>query len=86
MNNEEVIKKLEELCEVKGYNYTVITDKDVEALHKAIKALKNEPKKGEWIHYLGCGVGKAVCSECGQLGETKKYCGNCGARMRGGYS
>lgn len=40
--------------------------------------------QGEWIHYLGCGIGKAVCSECGQVGETKKYCGNCGAKMKGG--
>lgn len=39
--------------------------------------------QGEWIHYLGCGIGKAVCSECGQIGETKKYCGNCGAEMEG---
>lgn len=40
--------------------------------------------QGEWIHYLGCGIGKAVCSECGQVGEIKKYCGNCGADMRKG--
>ena len=42
-----------------------------------------EKTQGEWIHYLGCGIGKAVCSECGQVGEIKKYCGNCGAYMRG---
>ena len=42
-----------------------------------------ERPQGEWIHYLGCGIGKAVCSECGQVGEIKKYCGNCGAYMRG---
>ena len=86
MTIEEAIKKLEELCEYKGYNYTVITDKDVEALHKAIEALKDERPQGEWIHYLGCGIGTAACSECGQVGETKKFCGNCGRRMRGGYS
>lgn len=40
MTDEETIKKLEELCEYKGYNYTVITDKDVEALHNAIEALR----------------------------------------------
>lgn len=40
MTDEETIKKLEELCECKGYNYTVITDKDVEALHNAIEALR----------------------------------------------
>ena len=43
MTNEEAIKKIEDLCEYKGYNYTVITDKDVEALHIAMKVLKNEP-------------------------------------------
>ena len=42
-----------------------------------------ERPQGEWIHYLGCGVGKAMCSECGQLEESKNYCGNCGADMRG---
>ena len=50
------------------------------------ETLKDAQPTGEWIHYLGCGIGNAICSNCGQLGETKKYCGNCGARMRGGYS
>lgn len=50
------------------------------------KGAEKEKTEGEWIHYLGCGVGNAICSVCGQLGETKKYCGNCGRRMRGGYS
>lgn len=48
-DNEEAIKKLEELCEYKGYNYTVITNKDVESLHMAIEILRNEKPKGEWI-------------------------------------
>lgn len=38
--------------------------------------------KGEWIHCLGCGVGRAVCSECRQVGEIKNYCGECGAEMK----
>ena len=46
----EAIKKLEELCEYKGYNYTVITDKDVESLHMAIEALKNEPFLIDALH------------------------------------
>lgn len=60
------------VCENKNYNIVKPCD------------FYKEEKKGEWTHYLGCGVGKAVCSECGQLGETKKYCGNCGADMKEG--
>lgn len=54
-----------------------------EAYQTGYEEGKNERPQGEWIHYLGCGIGKAVCSECGQVGEIKKYCGNCGAYMRG---
>lgn len=66
-----------------SYNETGCSDCEIK--DKIRKALSERPQ-GEWIHYLGCGIGKAVCSECGQLGETKKYCGNCGAKMGGGYS
>ena len=41
-----------------------------------------EQPQGEWIYFLGCGVGRAMCSECGQLGDIKKYCGYCGAKMK----
>ena len=43
---------------------------------------KLEQPQGEWIYFLGCGVGRAMCSECGQLGDIKKYCGYCGAKMK----
>lgn len=80
MSNEEVIEVLKGIV-FNGFDRT--TRKERQALDLAIKALEEQDKKGEWIHYLGCGVGKAVCSECGQIGETKKYCGNCGAEMEG---
>lgn len=64
------------------------TEEDKQKLLLALRNAKlkvlaeAERPQGEWIHYLGCGIGKAVCSECGKLGETTKCCGNCGAEMR----
>ena len=74
-----------------GKPYEEITNEDIQNAIKQgyndgyeMAKAKFERPQGEWIHYLGCGIEKAVCSECGQLGETKKYCGNCGAKMKGG--
>lgn len=65
---------------IKTHNLNIDNDSIVGAVANGIPY--EEKKQGEWIHYLGCGIGKAVCSECGQVGEIKKYCGNCGAYMR----
>lgn len=66
---------------IKTHNLNIDNDSIVGAVANGIPY--EEKTQGEWIHYLGCGIGKAVCSECGQVGEIKKYCGNCGAYMRG---
>ena len=86
MTSEEVIKKLEELCEYKGYNYAVITDKDVEALHMALEILRNEKPKGKWkvvgrntqnnIWHLFC----PKCN-CDMFTEFTSYCPKCGQPM-----
>lgn len=82
MTNKEAIKRLKEVQAEFNENWVDYGGIN-EAFEKAYQALKERPQ-GEWIHYLGCGIGNGICSECGQVGETKKYCGNCGADMRKG--
>lgn len=52
-----------------------------DALDVAIKALKQEPKKGQWIDKgsLSC-----RCDQCGcKNNKESNFCPNCGANMRG---
>lgn len=58
-------------------------DKDkeeIEALDMAIKALKGQPKEGEWIEDE---YGIPHCSKCNCINNTvyRNYCPNCGAKM-----
>lgn len=93
MTKKEAIGWLEKdikLHEV--FNETKHQNKVLEALEMAIKALEQEPKRGEWIDKGNF----YICSECGKrmpyavLGSKlsrayafmSDYCPNCGARMK----
>lgn len=95
MTNEEAITILEELASCCEYDI-ILDSEDVEALNKAIEALKNERPQGEWIKEskLYGGFGDCVlvntCSICGESfiyhEYNPKFCSDCGAVMRGdGY-
>lgn len=93
MTNEEAIKIIEEMyihwlrlqrehiCEKEE------GEKVINALLLSSKALKNEPKKGEWIKKVdNVGFVSYICSECGFELELEDcsdsyYCVNCGAKM-----
>ena len=92
MNREEAIKKL------KGMRY-VYEEKEPNksrnvALHMAIQALEQEPKKGHWfVDERPESNREIICSNCEQpifkyykldFDYRPKYCPNCGAKMKGG--
>ena len=69
-----------------GYNY-FMTYEDVEA----IKTLAVEPEDGVWQRwsiYPRFNLPTYKCSLCGlivaNIDSPMNYCGNCGARMKGG--
>lgn len=33
------------------------------------------------LHFLGCGIGKAVCSNCNKIIKIQAVCPNCGAKF-----
>ena len=84
MTNKEDI---EQLLTIKKLG--CLTDKDRQALNRAIKALEERPK-GEWIEG---GNGNIKCNKCGSefrysylIGNNPdfpKFCCECGADMRG---
>ena len=77
MTNEEAIVTIKRIEIMVGYN-----TKEYEALELAIKALKNEPKKGKWIDVNGDGS-LWKCSNCGETSCCRgKYCSDCRADMR----
>ena len=84
MNNEEAIKFIEPLTEFEGdEDYIrkapmVSNIETVEALKTAIKALQNERPQGKWGKHGEC----PFCSYIRQW-DDDKFCGNCGADMRG---
>ena len=102
MNNNEAIQFLKNICAEKaactigkeGF-YVDLMQYHIEAIHKAIKALENEPKKGKWIKILPEKRGYTEfyrCSNClcnVHIGYYSKncdydYCPYCGAAMEEG--
>lgn len=84
MTKKEAIGWLEKdikLHEV--FNETKHQNKVLEALEMAIKALEQEPKRGEWVQAKEVEIEYAVCTNCTHHGEFyMRYCPNCGAYMR----
>lgn len=89
MTNKEAIKFLK--IEVNRWEYDCKSLQPMkEAITLAIKALENEPKKGEWI----VDDEDEIYMWCNQCEQGKRYsqslyikktnfCPNCGADMRG---
>ena len=87
MTNKEAIEILNFAKKV-----FVCSDKYIEAINLAIKALENEPKKGKWIREdkpwggFGDRVLVLTCSVCGESfvyrDNVPKFCSECGADMR----
>ena len=83
MTNEEAIFIINNRL-----NTYYCTDKDIEALDKAIEALKNERPQGKW-ETVEEPFGWANCKHSWTLDEYSieelkddfKFCPNCGARM-----
>ena len=85
MTREEAISEISKIIFELGFEDTPSTDKRVDALNMAIKALEQEPKTGHWIDdEFG-----SKCSCCGIHTHLDKfdrpmkfkYCSMCGARM-----
>ena len=89
MSNEEVIEVLKGIV-FNGFDRT--TRKERQALHIAIKALKERPQ-GEWLinrvafhltcPFCGCNL-RALKSEVFEGDFDYNFCPNCGADMRKG--
>ena len=86
MTREEAIKIIKDY-KVNGCGYCHQGGDEVEEAFKmVIKALEQEPIKGEWIRVTDKS-GKLVweCTNCKwQQRVTTNFCPNCGADMRGG--
>ena len=98
MTNKEAIEFLKNMIGEKSAStigkegfYAELMGYHVEALKLAIKALENEPKKGEWTEHEDYnGDTYYTCSNCGGDWATiegtpsdnmMNYCPNCGAQM-----
>ena len=84
MTREEALMWLREIT-YSAFDRT--TAKERQAVQMAIEALKDRPK-GEWTNEGGEPIKDkfcVYCSECKEWSEYRtNYCGNCGARMKGG--
>ena len=92
MTNKKAIEELKYRLSIAKYieeNYVDYIR--IETVELAIKALENEPKKGEWIDHSDETIEfggttftpPLTCSECGKsaLNESWWYCPNCGVKM-----
>lgn len=86
MTREEAIELLENLKVCKQAH--TLFNLEEEAVDMAIEALELRPY-GEWIpineEYKNFGLSGYRCSKCnwGELNNTRRFCSNCGADMRG---
>ena len=72
MTREEANNKIQKIAD------ECLSPQDIKELMRAVEALKQEPKTGQWIE-MPIGF---KCSKCNELEDkTTKYCPNCGARM-----
>ena len=75
MNKDEAIRILR--GDVLGTN-----EQTHEAVFMAIKALKAEPKHGEWIFHSIESPYRWECNKCGDKVRARyNFCPNCGAKM-----
>lgn len=81
MTNKEAVTILRNEWSI---NAEIFSTDFFEALDLAIKVLKNERPKGEWIMNKTSARGRNyTCTHCNKVSRNKfAYCPNCGADMR----
>lgn len=79
--NEELFGILSDT--INGANYDDLND----AVYRILIANYHKQREGEWVLQEGCNR-LVKCTACGyeytDVVECTNYCGNCGAKMKGG--